>query len=100
MSEDNTFLDIRETKPKLTSQQATLGDLKKHLILVFGSFKVAASAAGFSESRLHQLFMGYDLPKNPDTIKRIALGWNVDPVLLTQLLTEANLKGRGDDGKV
>lgn len=72
-------------KPKLTSEQTTAEDLKRHLILVFGSYKKASNEAALSESRLHQIFMGYKVPENPDILKRIASGWNVDIVLLTKI---------------
>ena len=78
---------LADIKPKnlLSASNVSGLDLKKHLILVFGTYNRAAQQASFSESRLHQIFMGYDVPINPDTIKRIANAWSVDLVVLTQL---------------
>jgi len=83
---EGSFFKEKEIKPRLSSEQCTAEDLKRHLILVFGSYKKASQVAGFTEGRLHQIFMGYAVPQNPDIIKRLARAWNVDLVILTRIL--------------
>lgn len=93
MTEGDNFIFPEKIKPKLTSEQTTAEDLKRHLVLVFGTFKKASSEAEMSESRLHQIFMGYKVPENPDILKKIASAWQVDIVILTKLFESLRNKG-------
>ena len=88
MDRGDTFFNEHGFKPKLTAGNPSAQDLKRYLLIVFGTYKQASQAIGVSESRLHQLFMGYALPQNPDIIKRISRGWGVDIVVLTQVFEE------------
>lgn len=88
MTHTNPFFDENKINKKLTSEDITPSELKRYLIIVFGTYKEAARSAGISENRLHQLFIGYKVPKTPSILKRIARGWNVDIVVLTKLFSE------------
>lgn len=81
----NNYNSDDKTKPRLSNQNTTPLDLKKHLILVFGSYKIASQRVGITEGRLHQIFMGVSIPSTPDLIKKYADAWIVDAVLLTQI---------------
>lgn len=86
MTDNLTFPHRDEFKPLLVSERLTADDLKRHLILTFGSLKTAGQRAGYGDDvRVAQILSGYAVPKNPEIIKRIAEGWHVDLVVLTQL---------------
>lgn len=64
----------------------TLKDVQKQLILIFGSIERAAEAAEITSERIYQIFSnGHDLPRDVATIYRYASAWNIDPVVLTIL---------------
>jgi hypothetical protein len=86
----DTFSNTPEVKPRLSALNVTGADLKKHLVLVFGSYQKASLVAGFTDSRLHQIFSGYLVPTNPDQIKKLANVWNIDIVVLTQVFEKLN----------
>ncbi len=94
MSKDDQFIFPSASKPRLTSESVTGADLKRYLILVFGTYRKASSVADISESRLHQIFMGYCVPENPDTIKRFANSWNVDIVVLVKIFDKLKEIGK------
>jgi hypothetical protein len=86
----DTNIQNNDVKCFLTAQNVSGRNVKEHLILVFGSYSEASKAAGISESRLHQIFMGYKVPVMPDQIKRLSSAWNIDLVVLTQVLEKLN----------
>lgn len=86
----DTFSCSSDIKPRLSALNVSGEDLKKHLILVFGTYAKASQIAGFTESRLHQIFIGYSVPTNPDQIKKLANSWNIDLVVLTQVFEKLN----------
>lgn len=86
----DTFSNNSEVKRFLTAQNVSGRNVKEHLILVFGSYAEASKVAGISESRLHQIFMGYKVPVMPDQIKKLSTAWNIDLVVLTQVLEKLN----------
>ncbi len=86
----DTFSNNSEVKRFLTAQNVSGRNVKDHLILVFGSYSEASRVAGISESRLHQIFMGYKVPVMPDQIKRLSYAWNIDLVVLTQVFEKLN----------
>jgi hypothetical protein len=83
--ESGDIIQNNEPKPKLSNLNVSGVDLKKHFILVFGTYQKAAVVAGVTDSRIHQILAGYDVPQNADLIKKFANAWNVDVVVLTQL---------------
>lgn len=82
----SSFTNGSDVKPKLLSDTTTAEDLKRNLILRFGSMSRASKAIGWSESRTHQLFLGYKVPRNPDIIRRLSEGWGIDAIILTRIL--------------
>ena len=85
---NSTISQNEDIKHLLTYENLTGTDLKRHLILTFGSFREAARTASISESRLHQLFMGYKIPKHPEILKRIAAAWNLNLVVFLKVLEQ------------
>lgn len=86
MLSDNPFPAEKEIKPLLGTARLTANDLRNYLLLTFASLKLAGQAAGYSDDvRVVQILTGYKLPKNPLIIRRIALAWNIDTIVLTQL---------------
>lgn len=96
MDEVNPFPLNGESKPKLRNENISPSELKRYLILLFGTYRIASQRVGISESRLHQIFMGYDVPKNPDVIKRYAFGWGVDLVVLVKIFGELEKGGENE----
>ena len=90
--EDNDFKPIinYEDKETISSNSKnrldlTLSDLAKIVILKFGSIKAFGQKLGIGRSRACQILQGYEIPKRPDSIKKIAEVLDIDLVVLTQL---------------
>ena len=73
------------SKLKRLEEYKSRTDLKRHLILTFGSLLEASKVAGLSKGRTSQILAGYDMPKSPSLIKRLSECWKIDLVLLTQI---------------
>jgi hypothetical protein len=69
----------------LTGAGFSLGHLKIYLRMRFDSYGSAGRSAGLSACRVRQIVTGKYLPKQPEIIKRIAEGWDIDSVVLAQL---------------
>ncbi len=74
-----------EIIPKLRVQIPSMGELKTYLRLKFQDNKEAGYVAGISATRVRQILVGYKIPKSPALIRKIANGWDIDEIKLTQL---------------
>ena len=82
---NNTIPHIDLTNSFLTGDSFTLGHLKLYLRMKYPSYKSAGVCAGLSSVRVRQIVTGKFLPKTPQIIKRIADGWGINEIILTQL---------------
>jgi hypothetical protein len=83
--QDNPFFNSSEFNPNLQGYVFTLWDLKRDIILRYGTYQRAGQPVNLSARRTKQILNGHFLPKSVHLIKQIAEGWNLDPVILTQL---------------
>lgn len=70
---------------KITTDLLTAGHLKIYLRLRYSSYKKAGEVARLSPIQVRQICNGFNLPKSPEMIKRIAEAWGIDAIILTQL---------------
>ena len=75
----------KEDNPKITNSLLTIGHLKIYLRLKYPSYAEAGKSAGLSSIQVKQICNGFNIPMNPEKIKQIARGWDLDEIVLTQL---------------
>lgn len=83
MTSDDTFPKEGQPNTKLISHRFTLPQLKRHLYWKFVTTKSIAVAGDISPERVRQILNGFDLPKTPQLINQLAMGWDVHPIKLT-----------------
>lgn len=101
MEENNQSPNKEPINPILTrvnnnnpTSSLTMNDFAKLVIFKFGSIKNFGRKLGVTRSRASQLLTGLDLPKTPDTIKKIAEVLDIDAVVLTMCFSNADNKIR------
>ncbi len=93
---EQPFFSNVDSNPNLQYNALTLGHLKIDIILRYGSYFLAGQKVNLSTQRTKQILNGFFLPKSSDLIRKIAKGWNLDPVTLT-LLFERYEKKEGEE---
>ena len=102
MSEDNLsngLERIGQFKPEINEEDKpnrvynlTLNDLAKLVLFKLGSISEFGKRLGLGRSRACQILKGYEIPKSPETIKKIAAILDIDPVILSQVFANASNK--------
>lgn len=88
-----------EQNQKKTSRYLNISDLKRHLHLQYNSYAEIGNGVGISGNRAKQILNGFNLPRSPQMIKRLAEGWDIDPIKLALIFSKADNKLRGELGE-
>lgn len=83
-----TILNTDNSNSKLIGFAVKPSELIALLRLRYGSMKDVASKIGVSESRLRQIFIGQYVPVKVLTIRRYALAWDIDAIILSQVFDQ------------
>lgn len=82
---EHLFFCENENNPKLTNSLLSMGHLKIYVRMKYPSYESAGKLVDLSSVQVKQIVNGFNLPMNPEKIKQIASGWELDPIILTQL---------------
>lgn len=85
LGNNQEILNETDINPHLTHNLISLGHLKILLRLKYPSYDSAGKDVGLSATRVRQIVNGFKIPETPELIKQIAKGWDLDPIVLTQL---------------
>lgn len=82
-----------EFNRSLTNKILSISDLAIYVRFCFLDYRNASEKAGISYGRVKQILTGKFLPKSPRLIKKIAKGWGVESIILTQLFDRERQRG-------
>lgn len=69
----------------LSRKNLKLEDIKLVNLIRFGTPQRASAVAQITVDRYHQLMNGHYLPESPTIIRKLAIAWDIDLVILTAI---------------
>lgn len=94
MPTDTTIFNESKTNASRTDRILSIDQLKTHVRLIFSSDDEAGREAGLTGDRVRQILNGFDLPKTPALIEKIAHSWGFNPVTLALIFSNHDNKLR------